>query len=253
MENIIHPSRRLGKGPAVLPAGVRAFSDYVATRHLPDIPAVDHNSLNLPNTPVFLNDKLGDCTCAAVAHQARAWMYANGGSLAVADTDVLNLYEQFGYVPSLPDTDNGAVEAEVLRYWSRNPFNGVSLDGMASVNPRALKSIRACIYLMGGCYIGVDLPWAVSSLDHWPDPPNHRGDWAPGTWGGHAVTILDYDEDGFTCISWGKFLHISPKFLLSYCTEAWALLSNEWADANGAPNGVDYASLAADMPLISRG
>jgi hypothetical protein len=253
MENLIHPSRRLGKGPAVLPAGLHAFSDYVDRRKLPVPPDSVNNSGELPGTPMFANDKIGNCTCAAIAHQARAWMYANGGRLKVHDDDVIALYQQFGYVPSLPDTDNGAVEAEVLRYWHRNPQFGTSLDAMASVNPRSMSTIRNCVYLMGGCYIGVDLPRAVANLDHWPDPPNRHGDWAPGSWGGHAVVILDYDRDAFTCVSWGKFLPISPAFMLTYCTEAWALLSDEWADANGAPNGMEYSALKRDMALLDRG
>ena len=38
------------------------------------------------------------------------------------------------------------------------------------------------------------------------------GDDAPGSWGGHAVDVVGYDDAGLTVVSWGALLRASWDF-----------------------------------------
>ena len=80
------------------------------------------------------------------------------------------------------------------------------------------------------------------------------GNYAPGSWGGHAIPIVDYDQDGATCITWGALKKMSWNWLDVYCDEAYGLLSRDWLHASGnAPPGFDFDTLSKDMQFIKGG
>jgi hypothetical protein len=74
----------------------------------------------------------------------------------------------------------------------------------------------------------------------------------PGSWGGHAVPIVAYDNGGLTCVTWGQRLRLSWDFFLCYFTEAYAVLSPDWFNQVGqAPSGFDQVSLMADLKAVT--
>src|SRR5271167_2242956 len=90
---------------------------------LPPLPPTVDKTTGMPSSlGAMLNVSLGDCTCAAVGHALQVWSYAADGSiLTPPDSDIEALYEAVGgYVPGDPNTDQGAVEQEVLKYWLNN-------------------------------------------------------------------------------------------------------------------------------------
>jgi hypothetical protein len=237
-------ARMLGKLPVKIIPGVRALSDYIAPGKRLTVPPMVTNTQALGNKfPMFGNDRLPDCTIASIGHIARAWLLSNDQECDITDNDVIGRFNEY------PNNENGLVVARVLKDWHKRDFYGVSLNGLATISPHSFSMLRLSLFLFGGSYYGWSLPRAVQDMDEWPaPPPDLTGDWEVNSWGGHAAPLLDYDSDGnFYVVTWGKRLKVHPRFILAYAEEAYALLSDEWADANGAPNNIDYLGLKNDM------
>lgn len=242
----------LGKKAAKYLRGLPAMGKY--TLHMPASPPQADYSKNLVNLGQMGNDKLGDCTCAAVGHAVQTWTaMTDKEDTILSDSTIIELYvKSCGYVPGDPYTDNGGVAADVLKYWYQNPIEGHSLSGFAAIRPGNRATTRDAIYLFGVAYIGVQLPLTAQNGE-WDVPPDIvlKGDNAPGSWGGHAIPLVAYDQDGLTCITWGKLKKMSWNWLDAYMDEGFGLLSKDWIDSSGhAPPGFDFDTLAADMQAI---
>ena len=68
----------------------------------------------------------------------------------------------------------------------------------------------------------------------------------PGSWGGHCVFVPKYDQNGFTCITWGQLKTMTLAFWKKYCDEAHTLLAR-LALRKGCAHGFDQAQLLADL------
>ena len=240
----------LGKKAAKLLKGLPAMGRYTLT--LPPSPPAANYSTALKQLGNMGNDKIGDCTCAAVGHAIQTWTsLTQSAETVISDDMIIQLYAKTcGYVPGDPYTDAGGVATDVLRYWYNNPIDGHhALSGFAGIRPGNRASIRDAIYLFGVAYVGVQLPtfaqneaWDVS-----PDLPL-IGDKAPGSWGGHAIPLVAYDQETLTCITWGRLKTMTWSFFDAYCDEAYGLLSKDWLDLSGhAPPGFDFDQLSDDM------
>jgi hypothetical protein len=200
--------------------------------------------------PQFPNG-LGDCTIAGVGHAIQVWTANNGSMTTVPDSTILNYYEQWdGYVLGNPKTDNGGVELDVLNDWQKQGFGGNPL--LAFVDPTAsnLTEVRQSIALFGGVYIGLSMPITAQSQTVWDVVPNGGANSKPGSWGGHCVFVPKYDQNGFTCITWGQLKTMTVAFWNKYCDEAHTLLSPQWISTKGAPNGFNLTQLQADLQAI---
>lgn len=242
----------LGKRAAKLLKGLPALGKY--TLHLPASPPVADYSIGVKHLGQMGNDSLGDCTCAAAGHLIQTWTsLTQSEETIVPDAAIIDFYSKScGYVKGDPNTDQGGVASDVLKYWYLHGLGGHTISGFASIRPGNRASIRDAIYLFGGCYIGVQLPLAAQSgaWDVSPDSPL-TGDNAPGSWGGHAIPLVAYDQDGLICETWGALKPLSWPWLDAYMDEGYAVLSKDWISAAGtAPPGFDFSTLSADMQTI---
>src|SRR6202140_4670412 len=100
----VHPLRdhdlklgrsRRSKSPKIK---LRDFVDIekAAASRVPLEQSVDYATL-VASWPMFLNDRLGDCTCAGAAHAVQTFAAMTGGSLSVTDTDVERVNRGWGY------------------------------------------------------------------------------------------------------------------------------------------------------------
>lgn len=245
-----HSSMKLGKQAVRHDARTLRLARY--TTALPDPPSSIDWSGQLSNLGVMLNDSLGDCTCAAIGHIVQTWTsQTQDQQVILSDQDILTLYEQScGYDPDDPSTDQGGIELDVLNYWRKNPVVGHSLDAFCAIQPGDIKDIQNGVWLFGAVYIGLALPITAQTQDVW-DLGDLSGNGAPGSWGGHAVCVVSYDETGLTCITWGQLKRMTWTFWKSYTDEAYALLSPDWIGVSGdAPSGFDMATLTTDLAAI---
>lgn len=244
-----HRNMKLGKRHARKDARVPKLARYTAS--LPIAPAFDDNSAKLsPAIGMMGNDSLGNCTCAAIGHAIQVWTSQASSEITLADSDVIALYERFGYNPANPATDGGAFISDVLASLLTTPVAGHGIDAYAEVETSNLSEVRAAIYLFGGIDIGLNLPTAWQSMDVWDVPPSGMaGPGAPGSWGGHSVFVVGYDTNGVTLITWGERKRLTWAGFSAYCDEAYAILSPDWKGAEG----FDYAALTADVAALKAG
>ncbi len=203
---------------------------------------------------VFLNDQLGDCTCAAVAHAIILWS-ATASPVGGApcrwpnSRDVLALYEAVaGYVPGRSETDRGARCADVLAHWCQC---GIGCDGAmdrlaayAVIDPRNHAHVRTALWALGAVYAGVLLHEAQETEAVWSDLSSP-------VMGGHCVLLVAADNDGLTCVTWGELRRMTWGWWDAAAEEAYALLSPNWLAAGRAPQGFPAAALQAEMLALS--
>lgn len=201
---------------------------------------------------MMLNDQLGDCTIAGCAHAVQLWSAHTGAEATLADATVEQYYEQWdGYNPADAEhTDNGGVELDVLKLWRKQGLDGHRLLAFADPRVTSLVEIRQSIALFGGVYIGLDLPVTAQKQELWDVVSGGGADAEKGSWGGHCVFVGAYDENGFTCVTWGVLKTMTVAFWQAYCDEAHTLLGADWMAAKGAPSGFDQQQLLADLRAL---
>jgi hypothetical protein len=209
--------------------------------------------------PMLGNDRVGDCTMAAKYHMIQTWD-AVVGEVTFAPTDGMALgdYSRVtGYNPRDPNTDQGAVERDVLNDWrSVNAADGQRIYAFAAVDFKDEAQVKFATYLFGGVYWGISLPETAQDQSQaggtWKKPTRITGQGAPGSWGGHAAPSTGYDRHGVPLITWGFEMHMAWAFIREYVEECWALVPREWFAASGIdPTGLNEAKLEQYLASLS--
>lgn len=227
------------------------LDQFVTTAYPPAPATVDYLS-QVESWPMYGNDQIGDCTCAAAGHMVEAWSrYGQGTTATVTDQDVLTAYEAVsGYVPGDPSTDNGAVMQDVLDYWRRTGIGGHKVLAFAQVDHTNLPEVYAALNLFGAIYVGVNFP--QSAMDQfnagqpWSVEPSDGG-----IIGGHAVNLGWRDHAGLEVVTWGKVQGLDEAWWARYVEEAWVVADPEWVKANQSPPGLDVAALNAAFTAMT--
>lgn len=251
-----HSAMRLGKQRPRHDPRTLQLADYIDTTVLPPAPPAKDWGGKIPaqGWGMMLNDKLGDCTCAAAGHLIQDWTSNDGQELTVTDQDILKAYEKVsGYDPTTGANDNGAVEIDVLNYWRKNGIGQQKIDAYVALEPGNIDHVKDSINLFGGCYIGLSLPVSAQRQRTWTIPPGGpTGQGAPGSWGGHAVMLVAYNPRRVSCVTWGAVKQMTWSFFTTYCDEAYAVLSiSDWLKGGPAPNGFDLQALQSDLGALS--
>jgi hypothetical protein len=249
-------ARKLGKNAAKFDRRTLHLASYLQPLALPQIPNHCTWSSKVPSWPMYDNDRIGDCAIAGPAHLVQCWTGNDGQYVIPSDHEVIAGYEKVGhYNPHDPSTDGGCVLLDVMNTWRRDGlFGNHKIGAYVAVTPAQHDHICAGIYLFGGLTIGLALPEAAQDMQVWKAPSRfHRyGPYAPGSWGGHCVVLVDYNETELTCVTWGGLKRMTWNFLSAYCDEAYAAISNDWLGPDGrAPNGFDTRALAADLAALN--
>jgi|GEM_PF-238013 len=247
------PRRKLGKHAARHDPRTLLLAKYMTASQLPSAPDSIDWSPKVPNWPMMENDQYGDCTCAAAGHMIECWS-ANAATVIVpTDDQIISAYAAItGFEPVTGINDNGANELDVLNYWRQTGIAGHKIGAYAALEPTNHDHIMDVVFLFGGCYIGVALPVSAQTQEVWSVPPGGpTGQGSPGSWGGHAVPIIGYDEGGLICVTWGAIKRMTWTFWDTYCDEAYAVLSPDWFNGQKpAPSGFDMAQLSQDLQLV---
>ena len=207
--------------------------------------------------PMFANDRIGDCTCATAGHMLEVWS-ANGREkeVEVSEKNVLDLYKRVtGYDPKRPETDTGAVELDVLKAWAKTGLGGYRIGAFVEVSLSSQIIVQDGIYLFGGLYTGFALPLSAQSQAVWDVPAGGaKGKGEPGSWGGHAVSIVAYDARSLTCVTWGALKRMTWPFFKTYCDEAYAVISQQFLSAKTkkTPAGFDLKTLQLDLQAVRK-
>ena len=241
----------LGRKPRAFDTRIPHLSSLMSTQSPQILPATVDWSHKVKDFGMMLNDRLGDCTCAAYYHARQIWSVNASKEITEGDNDVLALYENAcGYDPKKPSTDQGGIEQNVLKYLlNTGALVGTGTDhhkitAFFEVDPRNINDIKTTINDCGVCYIGFNVPENIMPASGkipstWKVDPKHNT-----SIGGHAVVLVGYNKTGPLLISWGKLYRMTWEFFTTYTDEAYAIADSAWVNATGkTPLGMDLTTL----------
>jgi hypothetical protein len=236
--------RMLGKLPPKTDARTLAFEEYVKPRLGAPPAHVDRES-RVRRWPMYGNDRLRDCTCAAAAHMVQSWTaYAQRRELVLPWRAVVDSY----YAIS-GGSDAGAYCLSVLKHWRTAGIGGDRIVAFARLRDGDITQAKLAMSLFGSCYLGLALPnFAVETRKRWDVQP---GGARPNERNGHCVPAVGYDAEYLYVVTWGRLKAVSWRFYCAYMDEAYAVLSRDWLKSNRtAPSGFDLAALKRDLARL---
>jgi hypothetical protein len=242
----------LGKTPAIFDSRTLRFGTYL-TRGLRAPPDTVNWGKNVKSWPMYRNNELGDCTCAAAAHMVQNWSAAAGREKKPTTNQVMKFYGHFGK----PGRHTHYPMLTVLKYWRSTGLANDKIRAFAQLEPHNVTEVKDAVSIFGGCYIGIILPkFVTAALEHgklppWVVPPHgpHR-DAAPDPKGHHCISAVAYDSRKLYVVTWGQVKPMSWQFYRAYCDEAYAILSDDFLSKKKTPNGFDMAQLKKDLAAI---
>jgi hypothetical protein len=242
---------KLGKLPVRIDTRTLRLARYVDTTQLPAPPAQLDLTQHVPDWPMYANDRIGDCTTAAAGHMIEAWTAgAAGTAVEITEASVLDAFDHVKITD--PATgEEGAVELDVLRFWRKTGIGGHVIGAFAGVSLHDERLVRTGAYLFGGLYLGLALPLTAQQQDTWDWTGSLAGPAKPGSWGGHAVDVVGYDDRALTVVTWGSLKQMTWAFWERYVDEAYALISPDFLRGDRAPNGFDLQTLQSDLALVT--
>ena len=245
--------QRLGRQPTSTAMRERNFhlDHYLAVLPPPPPTPINVNE-SITTWPMFLNDHLGDCACAAPAHMEMIFARATGSTATPTDADVLALYELQGYNPNDPSTDNGSSMGHVLHNWRNGDWAASQIYAYCAVDTSNEQQLQLALWLFRGLYVGVGLPKTAQGQAVWdivPDTPDRN---APWSWGGHAVNLVAINTDGSReFISWGQQMKMTKAFWDTYVDECYAVVTADLKDGQTLQsNGFNVQQLEADLAQL---
>lgn len=241
-----HETRKLGKLPVVKDSNTLKLSKFIDWTKFHEIPEKIEWTKAVSGFSMMKNDELGNCAIVGVANILKSWSANEYEETTITDDNIVDAYSRIcGYKPLTNEEDNGCVMLNVLNYWRDVGIDGHKIEGYVSINSKSVREVKAAVYLFGGVYLGLQLPSFSERTDEWFLPREGSSyEILPGSWGGHAVVILDADDEYLTCITWGRMIKMNWDFLFAYADEAYAAFApSDWAKDGTAPNGFDIDSL----------
>jgi hypothetical protein len=259
---------KLGKLAARFDSRTLRLPKYIRPGIFPPAPPFRDWSAAVPSWPMLGNNDYGDCTVASALHLDQTWADNAGAPFVPITAQALAAYSAItGFSPANPATDNGAVLLDVLNYWRNTGIAGRKILAYVSVNMKNEAEVKQAINLFGGLYIGLLLPLAWQTADIWDAPAAGRqgffarlfsrvkraaANWTPGSWGGHAVPLVQYSPGIYQCITWGAKKKITAAGLTGFADEGYAVLSQDWISAKGlSPAGFDMTTLQKDLQAVA--
>jgi hypothetical protein len=247
--------RPVAKGPRL------RFANYrLASLPVPPAACGYENAAAAALTNVYLNDSLGDCVIAGMAHIEGVLSGGAGDEVLYTDDQITALYSAIGgYVPGDSSTDNGCDEETALNYWQRTgaPAGSHKITGYLEVNAADPVEVRTALWLFENLMFGIELPDAWIS----PFPSSNGFIWdvagPSDPANGHCVVGVGYTSSTIAIATWGMIGFITDAAVAQYASgqggQLFAVLSQDSiAKATAlAPNGFDFSQLQADFQAIN--
>jgi hypothetical protein len=244
---------KLGKAPARRDKRNLKFAAILRTPvALPDEYDFDVLHLGVP-TPMFGNDRYGDCVIAGRAHQTlRFELMEQQELISISENDVVNEYFKETGGP-----DEGLVVLSSLKSWRSQGWLAArrryKIKAFAEINPTEHEEIKRAAYMDIGSGLGLSLPKTAQAQfaagKPW-DVVEGPGS-APNSWGGHYVYISGYTTKGPVCVTWGQKHQITWAFMDKYCDEAYAIIDD--LNTPKSRRGLDVRKIQNFLASLSNG
>lgn len=250
---ITHPGKH-GKHKAKKDPRNLNISRFINRQHLTAIPD-RHDWTRKKKTAwgVMKNKKLNNCTCVAAGHMIKCWTINATQESIIKDAEIINAYiELSGYNAQTGENDTGVAALDALKYWRKTGIGNHKIKAFATIDHDDHEIVRTSIYLFGGIYAGLQLPNTILGQKIWDIVPGSpECDTEPGSFGGHAVTILAYDAEHLTCVSWGVEKKMTWQFWNTYCDEVYAIITHDFFANDNSPTGLSLHQLEDELMKIT--
>jgi hypothetical protein len=213
---------------------------------------------------MYLNDQLGDCVIAGIAHITGVLTgNADPQPLIFDDSEIVELYSAIsGYVPGDESTDNGCDEETALNYWVANGApkgTAHKIISFLEVDPTNVVEIQTALWLFENLVYGVELP------DVWVNPAPAASGF---TWGvngdpdpnnGHCFIACGYNPTGVLISTWGMTGTITYSATAKYAGgeggQLFVVLDDDLIESavGVSPTGFNWSQLSADFDAIQSG
>ncbi|SFF15484.1 hypothetical protein [Spirosoma endophyticum] len=222
-----HKVFKLGKARARKDPRTLQFSKLMKAPFdlvIPDAYDFDVKHSGIP-TPMYANDKLGDCVIAGRAHHTlRFEVIEQNQIISISDQDVIS-----EYFLETGGMDNGVVVLDSLNRWRNTGWlaadQQLTISAFAQINPANPDEVKNAIFMDVGVGIGLLLPKSakgqIDGGQPWEVVDGSTG--SPNSWGGHYVYVSGYTAQGPVCVTWGRKQQMTWNFLRTYCDEAYAV------------------------------
>jgi hypothetical protein len=242
---------KLGLNPGYVPVGLKDLTWYVAGA-LPRPPAtvkVPAVTAQPDGTPWGMdgNDEYGDCGVAGINHVFMTDASITGLTEVFPDAQDIVGY----YLAYTSGQDSGVVLADFLAYVKKYHFFSHTISAYAPVGVHDIPTLQFAVWAYGASYTGITVTQAMM------DAFSNGKPWTLETLesevvGGHCIPIVGYDSDYLYAITWGKVQPIAYPAWHYMSTEAWAVISGEFAAKGGDSRGVSISALQADLARINK-
>jgi hypothetical protein len=205
------------------------------------------------------NNTIGCCFFSAYGHYAQCASANYSGIIRnVTDDMVVNWYKSTGYDPSQTDasgnnpTDQGTNPLDGLKYL----MSIGEIIAFGQIDPKNDVHVATGIELFGGGLSGINLPvaWQDDTIP-WDVSPDGivTGDWAPGSWGGHATNPLGFNGQCDTpIVTWGMVKNYTAAARRVYEAERYAIITRDWIATNRRSlNNIDLQGLIDRLALVA--
>lgn len=250
---------KLGKGAPVKDDRTLQLKRY--TEALGPPPEAVNFLAPVPRWPMFGNDTHNDCVPAAAGHMEQIWSYNSGLDITPTEDEIVTLYENSGYIPGQPSTDNGWEILPMLKNLRSKGLGGRKIVAFAQLETGNWEQLELAIALFGAPCLGFALPDGV--VPQGPDAPDWttipwiwEEGWSPNQNNGHCVPVGSYrkKDDGYVAhtVSWAAVMVMNRAFYQGCSDEAWVVFTKDWLDADAkSPSGLDTATLLADLAEVT--
>ncbi len=183
----------------------------------------------------------------------RCWTANAKTETVLLDDEILEAYANItGYDSVTGEGDEGAYAIDTLKYWRKNGIGPHKIKAFATVPHDNREIVKTAIYIFGGIYVGLQLPKSILDQEIWSVLPGELvGDREPYSWGGHAVTILAYDEEHLTCVTMGAEQKMTWEFWETYNDEAYAIITEDFFSGSQTPSGFSIQALQDDLLALT--
>ncbi len=239
---------KLGKAPARKGAIKFKLSEY--GKGLPTPPkAAGHLGLFSADWGMLGNDQYGDCVWAGAAHETMLWNKEAQKDVAFDDSHVLSDYTAVtGFDPTDPNTDQGTdmqVAASYRRKTGVVDGSGARHQVAAYLGVTTVKQVKQAVWLFGAAGIGIKFP--SSAMEQFKTGKPWTVQASSPIDGGHYIPAVNYDEKYLYVVTWGKVQKATWGFVQKYMDEGICYLSDEMLTGGKTIDGLDIATLQADI------
>ena len=237
---------KLGRRPALIPAGLRDLT-YYAAGPLPKAPA----SVAVPavaDWAMLGNSDYGDCGVAGLEH---------GFMAAAADTRETETFpsdqQAVSYYLTYTDgQDSGVVLSDYLAYVRQKGFYGHTVSAYAPVTVNDIPTLQFAIDAWDFAYVGITVTQAMMNAAEYDDPWTWTAEDVTGpSIGGHCIILAGYDSNWLYGVTWGSTIRIAYPAWHAMGDEAWAIITGELVAKGADGHGLNLPALQADLTRLT--